>query len=82
LREAHDALSDAAVLRDDGTDKAVVNRLYYACFHAAQAVLYVREFEPESHRGVISLFGQEIVLEGDASGADGRFLNELRDYHE
>ena len=82
LQEARDALSDAAVLRDGGTDKAVVNRLYYACFHAAQAVLYAKGFEPESHQAVISLFGQEVVLEGEASGADGRFLNELRDYRE
>ncbi len=70
------------MLRDGGTDKAVVNRLYYACFHAAQAVLYAKGFEPESHRGVISLFGQEVVLEGEASESDGRFLNELRDYRE
>lgn len=82
LEEAHDALSDAAVLLDGGTDKATVNRLYYACFHAAQAVLYSKGFEPASHRGVVSLFGQEVVLEGDASGADGRFLNELRGLRE
>lgn len=82
LQEARDVISDAAVLRDGGTDKAVINRLYYACFHAAQAVLYAKGFEPGSHRGVISLFGQEVVLEGEASGADGRFLNELHDYRE
>ena len=28
------------------------------------------------------LFGQEVVLQGEASEDDGRFLNELRDYHE
>lgn len=82
LREARDALSDAGVLRDGGTDKAVVNRLYYACFHAAQAVLYAKGFEPGSHRGVVSLFGQEVVLNGEASKNDGRFLNELRDLRE
>lgn len=82
LEEAHDALSDAAVLRDDGTDKALVNRLYYACFHAAQAVLYTKGFEPGSHRAVVSLFGQEVVLDDEASKDDGRFLNELRDLRE
>ncbi|PSP69809.1 toxin-antitoxin system, antitoxin component [Halobacteriales archaeon QH_9_66_26] len=82
LQEARDALSDAAVLRDGGTDKAMINRLYYACFHAAQAVLYAKGVEPKSHRAVISLFGQKVVLKGRASGADGRFLNELRDYRE
>lgn len=45
-------------------------------------MLYVKGFEPESHQGVISLFGQKVVMDGEASGADGRFLNELRDYRE
>ncbi|WP_164974701.1 HEPN domain-containing protein [Halegenticoccus tardaugens] len=59
-----------------------VNRLYYACFHAAQAVLYAKGFEPTSHRGVSTLFGKEIVLKGDAPRDDGRFLSELWDLRE
>jgi uncharacterized protein (UPF0332 family) len=55
----------------------IVNRLYYACFHAAQAVLYDRDLEPESHGGVLSLFGSEVVVSGDASREQGRFLNDL-----
>lgn len=39
LEQARDALADARVLlTGDGTDAGVVNRLYYAAFHAAQAV--------------------------------------------
>lgn len=82
LHEARDALSDAAVLKGRGTDKAVVNRLYYACFHAAQAVLYSKGFEPSTHQGVTMLFGREVVSSGEASGDDARFLNRLRDYRE
>lgn len=82
LREAKDALSDAEVLRNGGTDKAIVNRLYYACFHAAQAVLYSKGIEPTSHRGVLMLFGREVVQAGEASEDDGRFLNEMWDYRE
>lgn len=54
-----------------------MNRLYYACFHAAQAALYDRGFDPDSHGGVLSLFGSEIVVEGDASREQGRLLNDL-----
>lgn len=54
-----------------------MNRCYYACFHAAQAVLYDRGHEPESHGGVLSLFGSEVVTEGDADRARGRFRNDL-----
>ncbi|MCH7660103.1 MAG: HEPN domain-containing protein [Euryarchaeota archaeon] len=81
LEKANDALSDARKLRDvGGTDEAVINRLYYACFHAAQSVLHTRGFDPTTHGGVLTLFGREIVSEGDATGDDGRFLNELQSY--
>lgn len=78
LRQAYQALSDAKGARDaELSDTVVVNRLYYACFHAAQAVLYDREHDPTTHGGVLSLFGSEIVKEGNAARADGRFLNDL-----
>jgi uncharacterized protein (UPF0332 family) len=42
-------------------------------------VLYRRGFEPETHQGTLSLFGEEVVLQGDGTPEDGRFLNNLRD---
>lgn len=78
LRQARQALADADGARDAQlSDALVINRLYYACFHAAQAVLYHRGHDPTSHGGVLSLFGSEVVVAGDASRADGRFLNDL-----
>lgn len=78
LQQARLALSDAEGARDaDLSDAVVVNRLYYACFHAAQAALFDRGHDPTSHGGVLTLFGSEIVEEGDASRTDGRFLNDL-----
>lgn len=78
LRQARQALSDATGAHDaELSDAVIVNRLYYACFHAAQAVLYERGYQPESHGGVLSLFGSEVVVEGDASRDRGRFLNDL-----
>jgi uncharacterized protein (UPF0332 family) len=49
----------------------VINRLYYAAFHAIQAVLYDHGFEPTSHGGVLSLFGSEIIAADDAPRRDG-----------
>ena len=78
---ARSALDDARVLFDGGgTDGGVINRLYYAAFHAAQAALYSRGENPSSHGHVRQLFGQHIVLEGDASRKDGRLLSMLYDY--
>ena len=80
LRHASEALSDAEILLDGGSERAVINRLYYACFHAAQAVLYERGFDPDTHGGVLTLFGRELVRAGDATGDDGRFFNEIQAY--
>lgn len=78
LRQARQALSDAEGARNANlSDAVIINRLYYACFHAAQAALYDRGFEPTTHGGVLTLFGSEIVGEGDAPRTDGRFLNDL-----
>lgn len=80
---ARDALHDARVLFDgDGTDSGVVNRLYYAAFHAAQAALYARGLNPSSHGHVRQQFGQHVVLEGDATRDDGRLLGTLYDYRQ
>lgn len=83
IEAARNALSDARILLDGGgTDGAVVNRLYYAAFHAAQAALYAVDEAPSSHAGVLSMFGEELVLAGEATREHGRLLNELYQYRE
>jgi len=78
LQQSQQALDDATKARDaDLSDAAVINRLYYAVFHAVQAALYDRGFEPTSHGGVISLFGSEIIAADDAPRRDGRFFSRL-----
>lgn len=64
------------------TDGALVNRLYYACFHAVNAVLASKDVEVTSHRGLVAMFGKEVVNEGDASAEDGRFLNTMQMYRQ
>lgn len=78
FEQSNRALADAAGAREAGlSDAVVINRCYYACFHAAQAVLYDRDHDPSSHGGVLSLFGSEVVAVGDAPRDHGRFLNRL-----
>lgn len=77
LQAARDALTDARALCTNGTREGTINRLYYACFHAAKGVLYTKGIEPGTHEGVVNQFGEQIVLQGDATRDDGRFLSEL-----
>ncbi|MFC6903811.1 hypothetical protein [Halalkalicoccus tibetensis] len=51
MEKSRTALEDANTLREGGgSDEAIVNRLYYACFHAAQAVLYANGYDPSTLR--------------------------------
>ena len=78
LDAAAEALADARVLGDGGgSDAAVANRLYYACFHAARAALYEHGEVAGSHAGVISRFGEIVISEGRLDSKHGRALNEL-----
>lgn len=55
LSMARMALSDAEQLvAGSGSDEGVVNRLYYAVFHAAQAALYDRDVNPSSHSALVT----------------------------
>lgn len=75
MEKAEEALSDARVLRThDGSRNATAGRLYYASYHAAKAVLYAKGYQPKTHAGVVSLFGEHIVKEGEATESDRRFL--------
>lgn len=83
LTRARDAFHDARVLADgSGSTAGILNRLYYAVFHAAQAVLYERGMNPSSHGQVRQQFGQHVVLDGDASRAHGRLLGTLYDHRQ
>lgn len=78
---AEQALTDARVAHEAGVPKAtVINRLYYACFHAAQAVLYSRGFDPTSHGAVGTLLGRELVQRGTVDRKHGRFLSDMETY--
>lgn len=82
LRLARETLADAISMRGGVTDRSVANRLYYACFHAARAVLLSRGIDTKSHSGLIQQFGRVVVGSGDVSGADGSFLNDMYDYRQ
>ena len=71
--KAEQMLADARKAAEVGISKAtIVNRLYYACFHAAQAALYARGFDPRSHGRVKTLIGRELIQNADVSREFGR----------
>ncbi len=80
LLKAKTAIADARTLREGGgSDAAIINRLYYACFHAAQAALYADGYDPTTHNAVVRLFGREFVNAGQVAKSRGRFLSRMKD---
>lgn len=78
LQRAHQALKTARVNYEAADDRrATINRLYYACFHAARAVLYTKGFDTAKHSGVLSLIDKELVHEGDLPREQSQTLREL-----
>jgi len=81
FERAEQMLADAKKAHEVGISKAtIVNRLCYACFHAAQAALYARGFDPQSHGRVQTRLGQELIQPGDVPRELGRFLSDMQTY--
>jgi uncharacterized protein (UPF0332 family) len=65
LQEAKTALDDADfLLKGNRSQQSIVNRLYYAMFYAALALLQRIGRIPSKHAGVIGIFDSEFALKG------------------
>ena len=64
LARAHEALDDAQFLLNAGRFNATANRIYYAMFYAASALLSTRNLSSARHSGVIALFNDNFVKTG------------------
>ena len=65
LVRASETLLEAKLLFETGHFNGSVNRLYYAAFYAARALLAIKGLDSSKHSGVISLFNGEF-LQGQA----------------
>ncbi len=64
FENAEDCLRDARLLADSDRCKALVNRTYYAVFHAMRAVLVLDEFDSKKHSGIIAEFRRKYIKAG------------------
>lgn len=81
LERAHETLKEADYNADGGYYNAAVNRLYYACFYAASALLLSREIDANTHNGVKTMISMHFVRTGRLSlehGATFSLLFEKR----
>ena len=64
LAEARETLSDAETLLEKNSTRSAMNRIYYAMFYAAIALLATRSLASSKHSGAIALFRREFVKPG------------------
>jgi len=61
LNNAKQTLEDAKIIADNKLWKAAANRLYYACFYAANALMIQFGFIAKTHSGIIHLLGLHFI---------------------
>lgn len=82
-----ECLAEARYLLKGGFGTAAVSRSYYAAYHWARALLFLKGLDPRTHRGVIQLLSLHYVRPGqlseDAISALGQLEThrELSDYN-
>ena len=75
IENAVDTLKEVLDHCENGYFNTAVNRLYYACYYAATALLVAHSIETKSHDGVRQMLGKEFVLTGKIPVELGRFYS-------
>lgn len=82
LRNARERLRAARSLLDAGLTPDTISRAYYAAFHAAKAALTLHGLHAESHVGLRTLFGLNLVDKKVVDRRLGKILVELSERRE
>ena len=77
LERARETFAEAEMLAHPGHWNGCLNRLYYACFYAVNALLLSQGLSSAKHAGVRDLFNKHFVRTGAVSQEGGEFYNEL-----
>lgn len=77
MGRAEETLQVARLVLGEGFGHAVVNRLYYACFYAVEALLASEQRSARTHKGARMLFNKHFVKTGRFPDEQARFYNTL-----
>lgn len=77
LERAYATMQEAAVMTEKEFYNAAVNRLYYACYYATEALLLKHKIEAKSHAGIKAMLGLHFVSKGLVPISIGKILSTL-----
>lgn len=77
IKRANETVKEAELLAKEGYYNAAANRLYYACFYAAQALLVANNLTTATHAGVKTMLGLHFVSKGILEKEHGKTFSRL-----
>ena len=77
MQKAYNTVIEAEDNAKSGHWTLAANRLYYALYYAASALLLSQGFIAHTHAGVIRIIGLEFVVKGILTKEDGRLFSRL-----
>jgi uncharacterized protein (UPF0332 family) len=77
LQRAKETLQDAKDAANIQRWRMAANRLYYACYYAASALLVSKGHIARTHTGVVSLLNLHFVTNGLINKEQGKFYGNL-----
>ena len=82
INTAKETLQAARSLAKDGYWNSVINRLYYSCFYAIQALLFKYDISTRSHSGLKHRFSLHFVKSGKIDKNLAGVFIELSDFRQ
>lgn len=77
FKRAEETITEVPFLKQQGYYNTAINRLYYACYYAAVALLVKHGINPSTHAGVKQMLGMHFVATGRMSRELGRCFSLL-----
>jgi len=77
VERADETMMEARLLAKEGYYNAAINRLYYACFYAALALLVKYGIATATHAGVKTMLGLHFVSKGMLEKKHGKTFSRL-----
>ncbi len=77
FQRAQETIAEVPFLTEQGYYNTAINRLYYACYYAAVALLIKHDINPSTHAGVKQMIGMHFVAKGLLSRELGRCFSLL-----
>ena len=76
IEQAEESLDDASLLLEKGSNRAVINRAYYAMFYSILALLNLEGKGTSRHGGAIALFDLDFVKSGSFDKKFSKWLHD------